>query len=85
MMFVLYAWNVWVCLIGKHYEMHHTISQYPLFQKSQNNTLWCGNTALSAYWYNWSFHKVANDNQILGESEKLYKTREKMVVWQLKG
>ena len=75
-MFHLYAWKVWACLTDNHYEFYHTISQYPLFQESQNSTLWCGNTALSAYWYNWSFHWV--NNLTFSESENnLHKAREK--------
>ena len=38
-MFYLYVWKVLACLTDKSYEFYHTISQYPLFQKSQNSTL----------------------------------------------
>ena len=40
-MFYLYAWKVWAWSIVKKYKFYHItyISQYPLFQKSQNSTI----------------------------------------------
>ena len=54
MMFYLYAEKVWACLTAKNYELDHTISQYPLFQKSQNG-IYNVDKAGSAYRYNWKF------------------------------